>query len=624
MTHAVATTRVPARPLRVGRRRPRRAAALLVAGAALAAGWSLTGGTGVAALAAPPDVAAVPASATVPSPMPRPSPQEEEVEAFFARGPIPRLSIEIAPADLDKLRRNSRGYVPATIRELAPASPNPKPADRPAAKPPTQPATTKPAGGGAAVGGAAGRRNPATGDLVLGQVAVHLKGFLGSNRPVDDKPGWTLSFDKYEDKQRYHGLEKAHLNNCVQDPSYLSEALGNSLFRDAGVPAARCTHARVWLNGRDLGLYMLKEGWDDVFLKRWFADSGGALFESVYTKDVDSGALPATANKAKATAGKARLAELAAAAREPAPAARASRLDKVLDVDRYLTFAALEAMTAHWDGYSFARNNYRIYHDPKADRLVFLPHGTDQLFGRADHSIGPGGSLVDQGLLGTPDGRARYVERLVALRKSVFDPDGLRARVDALAARLAPTMEQMGPGAVRQHKEQTASLRQRIADRVKFIDAQLAAIPRPLKFDAAGVAAVGAGSAAWEGRTDGGRAEFDRPAEGGQPRLRLRAGGGGSVGSFRTTVVLPQGRYVFEGRCRTRGVVAPAGQNAGAGLRISGGRRDARLTGDADWQTAEFAFEVAEPERAVVLVCELRADAGEAWFDPASLRLRRR
>ena len=46
------------------------------------------------------------------------------------------------------------------------------------------------------------------------------------------------------------------------------------------------------------------------------------------------------------------LRKIAEAARDPDPLARGPKLAQVLDVDRFLTFYACEAMVAHWDGYS--------------------------------------------------------------------------------------------------------------------------------------------------------------------------------------------------------------------------------------------------------------------------------
>ena len=501
-----------------------------------------------------------------------------KVDDFFAGGPIPRLRIQLSPEELNKLRQNGREYVSATLRESA------------------------------------GEGQPET---VYNKVAVHLKGAAGSFRGVDDKPGLTLNFDKYAPGQEFHGLEKIHLNNSVQDPSYMSENLGNAIFRDAGIPATRVTYARVWINERDLGLFVLKEGFDDVFLKDSFEDHRGTLYEGSF-RDVDND-LPERANKAKKNT--ARLKELLAACREGDPAARRQKLEKVLDVDRFLTFMALEAMTAHWDGYCPNRNNYRVYHDPKTDKLVFLPHGTDQLFQRADYPLMHANAIVAQAVVGIPEGNARYLERVAELRQKLFTPELMTKRLEEVAARLKPAMESVGAAA--QHKEQTENFRQRIAERVKHIDKQLAEIPRPLKFDAAGVADLS--GARWEPQTGGGKVALDKPEEAGRARLHIRIEPGGEgFASYRTTVLLPKGRYTLEGPVRTAGVTAPEGTNTGAGLRISGGQRTSHLTGSADWQPVAFDFEVAEDSKNVVLVCELKGSAGEAWFDPAGLKLRRR
>ena len=185
----------------------------------LAAAFALAAGAFRVPAAGPPqpEPAAQPSRPAAEAKAPKKS---EAAAEFFARGPLPRLGIDIAPPDLDKLRQNPRGYVPATVRE-------------------------------AAAGDAR--------ETVYEKVGVHLKGGAGSFRGVDDRPGLTLNFKLYSPEQRFHGLERLHLNNSVQDPSYMSECLGNALFRDAGIPAARVTWARASLNGRDLGVMVLKE-----------------------------------------------------------------------------------------------------------------------------------------------------------------------------------------------------------------------------------------------------------------------------------------------------------------------------------------------------------------------------
>ncbi len=78
---------------------------------------------------------------------------------------------------------------------------------------------------------------------------------------------------------------------------------------------------------------------------------------------------------------RAALEALADAALETDVAKRWPRLEQALDVDRFVDFMAMEVMVGHRDGYCLARNNYRVYHDIDSDRMVFFPHGMDQLFG---------------------------------------------------------------------------------------------------------------------------------------------------------------------------------------------------------------------------------------------------
>lgn len=213
------------------------------------------------------------------------------------------------------------------------------------------------------------RRNPRTdvaatvseGAVSYGQVALHLKGATGSFRPVDDKPSLTLDFSKLQNGRRFHGLRKLHLNNSLEDPSYLQERLGSELFQAAGIPAARVAHARVSLNGRKLGIYILKEGFTEDFLARHFQHISGELYEPEDGHDVDQ-RLKRLSVLAP-TEGRAALKALAAAAKEPDLTARWSRLGSVLDVDRFISFMAMEVMLAHRDGYCLARNNFRLYHD---------------------------------------------------------------------------------------------------------------------------------------------------------------------------------------------------------------------------------------------------------------------
>ena len=73
----------------------------------------------------------------------------------------------------------------------------------------------------------------------------------------------------------------------------------------------------------------------------------------------------------------------------PDAAERWTKLQQVLDVDRYVSHLVCELFTSHTDGYAMSRNNYRIYNNPDEDRFTFIGHGIDWGFQNTGVSIRP-------------------------------------------------------------------------------------------------------------------------------------------------------------------------------------------------------------------------------------------
>ena len=149
----------------------------------------------------------------------------------------------------------------------------------------------------------------------------------------------------------------------------------------------------------------------------------------------------------------------------------------------------------------------------------------------------------------------------------------------------------------------------------------------PVRFDASGVAPL----TKWQTLDIRNTGKLDQPTDpGGIKTLHVAAGPEGRcTASWRTRLRLSAGQYVFEGRLRTAGVVQletdTAKKGIGAGFRQSQKQtRKHSFTGDTDWQHAEYEFTVPEDTDEVVLLCELRAEKGEAWFDLGSLKLRKK
>src|SRR4051794_21474566 len=79
--------------------------------------------------------------------------------AFYSNAVVYQIHIEISPGDMERLRKDPRKFIHATVKE---------------------------------------------GGETFQDVGLHLKGAAGSSRPIDDpRPGFTLSFSKFESKRKF-------------------------------------------------------------------------------------------------------------------------------------------------------------------------------------------------------------------------------------------------------------------------------------------------------------------------------------------------------------------------------------------------------------------------------------
>ncbi len=361
-----------------------------------------------------------------------PSKSESQRNDFFKQGKIVRLQIDLDKQQADALRRDNRKYAKCTLKD---------------------------------------------GDSTFSDVGIHLKGAAGSFRGLDDKPGLTLNMDKYVDGQRYHGMDKFHLANSVQDPSYLSELICGELFRAAGVPASRIGHAVVTINGRNRGMYYIKEGYDNSFLKAHFGNSDGNFYDGGFLRDIDQ-PLQLISSK-NDVADRADLKNLLNATREPDKDKRFQRLERLLDLDKFISYMVLEAVMWDWDGYPFKCNNYRVYHDPKKDKITFIPSGMDQMFGDVNGPVIPDfQGVVARTLMNTPEGRKRYIARFKEIMDKVYKTDELVRRLDELEKSIQPELAKVDPGAGRDYKNQVNRLREAIKQRPKILAEQLSKLAK--------------------------------------------------------------------------------------------------------------------------------------------------
>lgn len=438
-------------------------------------------------------------------------------------------------------------------------------------------------------------------------VVIHLKGSLGSFRGVDDTPSFTLNFSKHNPQQRFHGLEKISLNTSVQDPTRISEKLCRELYRRGGVPVPRAGYATAELNGRGMGVFVLLEGWNRQFIARHFPDAHGPLYEGPFLTDIDK---PPLISFGKPRPKDLNFTQLLAAAREPESSKRLARLEAVLDVERFTRLLALDLLLWNGDGYAMHANNYRVFHDPRQERFVFLPHGLDQMGAMPDAPVLAGGDgIVAWALLSLPEGRRRVIERIHEFRNTFYQPDALRKRAMEIATPVGLALGReagLSNAAPPAHTQAVEAWLARLTERIGFIDQQLAGISN-LVSARSGQTFV---PLTWAYRPIAGTPVFAQPTNTSLLTLRTATG---STGAWVTVQWLEHGRYRLTGMVRHVTDTATTNQ-ASAGFRVRAPRKRS-LGLDWGWDSRRRADHLPGDERRNLACQPLAASAGTNWTE---------
>ena len=229
-------------------------------------------------------------------------------------------------------------------------------------------------------------------DQMVKNVGIRSRG-TGSRSGT--KPGLRVDFNLYDGAQHFHGLKSVVLRNNVQDPSHLHERLGMQLFTALGLAAPREAHARLYVNDEYAGLYSLVESIDKVFLADRYQQDDGYLYEYDYdaddhpyyfeykgtdpslyspkpfkpvTHEIDPDPRP--------------IAELIRAVAETSAADFNRVVGRHLDLDTFVTQAAVETFLADIDGLlgDWGMNNFYLYRFEGTSRATLIPWDKSEAF----------------------------------------------------------------------------------------------------------------------------------------------------------------------------------------------------------------------------------------------------
>ena len=274
-------------------------------------------------------------------------------------------------------------------------------------------------------------------------VEIRKKGLAGSMEPT--KPALKIKFGSNGNP----GFRSMTLNNCKQDVSFVRQALAFHLFRKARLAAPRTGFVSVALNGKTIGLYTWIESIDKSFLAKQFGDDGdGELYELTFADFNDK-----QKNQIEGKSGDSDdriIGKLSNAIRD----ANIDAIGKIVDLEYFYRFWAMEVIVSHWDGYSGNRNNSLFYRSSGNGNLYFIPWGLDQSFKpprdwwsqfRGKPQLLPDAVYCHGDLCRTLFGdkrcRAKYKDALLLLLDDVWNANKLVKQIQQIKQTIVPFID---------------------------------------------------------------------------------------------------------------------------------------------------------------------------------------
>ena len=216
----------------------------------------------------------------------------------------------------------------------------------------------------------------------------------GNTSRTSGKKSFKISFNSFISGTRLEGVKELNLNGEHNDPSIMRARIAWELAQDAGMPAPRVNHVRLFINGQPYGLYANIEHLNDDFVEHRFARDAGNLYKCLWPADLAN--LGTDPNSYKLMSGGRQVYELktnetlddysglarfVTALHATTSTQALCALDSVFNVNSYLKWLAWEVTTGHWDNHSFNKNNFYLYEDPASGLMEFISYDADNTFG---------------------------------------------------------------------------------------------------------------------------------------------------------------------------------------------------------------------------------------------------
>lgn len=255
---------------------------------------------------------------------------------------------------------------------------------------------------------------------------------------------------KFDGEAFANGRAALNFNAEYLDNSYIHSILSSHLFSKIGYPCFHAEPARLYLNGKFLGLYISIENMDEDFLVGHNLDPKGNLYKATY-----DGACLSTGEdvyalwekKTNEGSGREDLQKLIEELHTTPDSDYLTFAHSTFDYDKMVTILAMNMLLSNGSTYY---HNYYMYHRPADNKWMMLPWDVDKTFTaygssypyqRSTSTGWPDNPFMERALLCPPifeDIQARTTE----LAETYFSSAYLNPIIDSIATVLAASVEQ--------------------------------------------------------------------------------------------------------------------------------------------------------------------------------------
>jgi parallel beta-helix repeat protein len=301
---------------------------------------------------------------------------------------------------------------------------------------------------------------------------------------------------KFSGEPFQFGSDMLNFNAEYYDRSYISQYLTSRLMRESGHPVFKSEHARVYLNGKYLGLYLRIENIDEYFLEANNLDPEGNLYKATVDRaclgvyDIPDSVWE---KKTNADEGITDLLDLIDRINTVPDKDYFAFANEHLDYEKMVNMVSLHILFAHGSTYY---HNYFMYHDIHGTgKWMMFPWDMDKTFGqnytyhypyqRSSPSFYPDNPFHERAVLNETilnDIRARINE----FSETIFDKDYLYGIIDSLHTVLESSVREDITDAINDIGTWNAELddrREYAEKRIDNLNNQFENFPRPFRVE---------------------------------------------------------------------------------------------------------------------------------------------